>query len=157
MKKLFSKLTDVHGTLEHIRSDNSSEFIERGLREWLAENEVKMLYIEAGCRWQNSYIESFNARLRGERLNREKLWALTKALVVIEDWRWKYNYVRPHFSLGYVTQNEDAQNEVGEEVQSQCRALSRATPSLRPSIDLLYDIEQVIKPSRLTKALGHFG
>lgn len=160
MKKLFSKLTDVHGTLEHIRSDNSSEFIERGLREWLAENEVKMLYIEAGCRWQNSYMESFNARLRGECLNREKLWALTKALVVIEDWRWKNNHVGPHFSLGSATQNEDAQdaqNGVGEEAQSQCRALSRATPSLRPSIDLLYDIEQVIKPFRLTKALGHFG
>ena len=31
------------------------------------------------------------------------------------------------------------------------------TPSLRPSIDLLYDIEQIINPSRLTKALAQFG
>jgi len=35
--------------------------------------------------------------------------------------------------------------------------LGRATPSQRPSIDLLYDIEQIINPSRLTNALDQFG
>ena len=49
VKQIFSKLIDEHGAPEHIRSDNGSEFIERGLREWLAENEIKTLYIEAGC------------------------------------------------------------------------------------------------------------
>ena len=58
---------------------------------------------------------------------------------------------------GYITSNEFAQDEVGEEAQGQCRALGRATPSLRPSIDLLYDIEQIINPSRLTNALDQFG
>ena len=157
VKKIFSKLIDVHGTPEHIRSDNGSEFIEKGLREWLAENEIKTLYIDAGCPWQNGYIESFNARLREECLNREELWTLTEARVVIEDWRWKYNHVRPHRSLGYITPNEFAQDEGGEEAQGQCRALGRATPSPRPSIDLLYDIEQIMNPSRLTKALAQFG
>jgi len=157
VKQIFSKLIEVHGAPEHIRSDNGSEFIERGLREWLAGNEVKTLYIEAGCPWQNGYIESFNARLREECLNREELWTLTEARVVIEDWRWKYNHVRPHRSLGYITPNEYAQDEVGKEAQGQCRAFGRATPSLRPSIDLLYDIEQIINPSRLTKALDQFG
>ena len=37
------------------------------------------------------------------------------------------------------------------------RALGRATPSPRPSVDLLYDIEQIMNPSRLTKALAPFG
>jgi len=157
VKKIFSKLIDEHGAPKHIRSDNGSEFIERSLREWLAENEIKTLYIEAGCPWQNGYIESFNARLREECLNREELWTLTEARVVIEDWRWKYNHVRPHRSLGYITPNEYAQDEVGKEAQGQCRAFGRATPSLRPSIDLLYDIEQIINPSRLTKALDQFG
>ena len=105
---------------------------------------------------QNGYIESFNARLREECLNREEFWTLTEARVVIEDWRWKYNHVRPHRSLGYITPNEFAQDEVGKEAEGQCRAFGRATPSLRPSIDLLYDIEQ-INPSRLTKALDQFG
>ena len=117
----------------------------------------KRSILKRGCPWQNGYIESFNARLREECLNREELWTLTEARVVIEDWRWKYNHVRPHRSLGYITPNEFAQDEVGEEAQGQCRAFGRATPSLRPSIDLLYDIEQTINPSRLTKALDQFG
>ncbi|MBT4385777.1 MAG: transposase family protein [Betaproteobacteria bacterium] len=66
MKKIFSKLIDEHGAPKHIGSDNGSEFIERGLREWLSENEIKALYIEAGCPWQNGYIESFNEHLREE-------------------------------------------------------------------------------------------
>jgi len=48
-------------------------------------------------------------------------------------------------------------HKAGEEAQTQCRAFGRATPSLRPSIDLLYNIEQIINPSRLTKALAQFG
>ena len=59
--------------------------------------------------------------------------------------------------VGYITPNEFAQDEGGEEAQGQCRALGRATPSPRPSIDLLYNIEQIINPSRLTKALAQFG
>jgi hypothetical protein len=47
----------------------------------------KTLYIEAGCPWQNGYIESFNARLSEDCLNREELWTLTVARVLIEDWR----------------------------------------------------------------------
>jgi hypothetical protein len=65
--------------------------------------------------------------------------------------------MRPHRSLGYITPNEFAQDEVGEDGQGKCRVLGRATPSLRLSIDLLYDIEQIINPSRLTKALAQFG
>ena len=64
---------------------------------------IKTLYIEPGSPWQNGYIESLHARFREERLNREQLWTLTEAGVVIEDWRWLYNHVRPHRSLGNVT------------------------------------------------------
>ncbi len=72
------------------------------------------------------------------------------------DWQLPVPF-NPHRSLGYITPNEYAQDEVGEEAQGQCRALGRATPSLRPSIDLLYDNEQITNPSRLTKALDQFG
>ncbi len=37
------------------------------------------------------------------------------------------------------------------------RGLRSGSPSMRPSIDLLYDIEQIINPSRLTKALARAG
>ena len=45
----------------------------------------------------------------------------------------------------------------GIEVESsQCRESDRATPSLRPSIDLLYEIKQVLNPSRLRQNLAQF-
>ena len=36
-------------------------------------------------------------------------------------------------------------------------ALCRATPSARPSIDLLFDIEQIMNLSKLTKSLAQIG
>ena len=46
-----------------------------------------------------------------------------------------------------------AESQVGESLGYQ----EEKDDSLRPSIDLLYDIEQTINPSRLTKALAQFG
>ena len=151
VKRIISELIDEHGAPDHIRSDNGSEFIAHHLRDWLAENEIMTLYIDPGSPWQNGHIESFNARFRDECLNREQFWTLTEARVVIEDWRWKYNHVRPHRSLGYITPLEFAQKEAAEVAPSPCWRSVRATPSLRPSLDLLYTtIERFITPSRLT-------
>jgi hypothetical protein len=47
------------------------------------------------------FVESFHSRFRDEYLNREQLWTLTEARVVIEDFRQDYNAERPHSSLGY--------------------------------------------------------
>ena len=46
-------------------------------------------------------MESFHGRFRDEWLNREQLWTLTEARVVIEDFRIDYNTRRPHSRLGY--------------------------------------------------------
>ena len=157
VRRVMADLIDLHGAPEHIRSDNGSEFIEGNLRAWLAENKIKTLYIEPGSPWQNGYIESFNARLREECLNREQLWTLTEARVVLEDWRWKYNHVRPHRSLGYITPLEFAQQEEVQVASDPGRDSSRPTASLRHSLDLLYHLEGLIHPARLTQAMGQFG
>jgi len=47
----------------------------------------------------NGDIESFNGKLRDELLNREILYKLQEAQVLIE-WRNQYNRRRPHSSLG---------------------------------------------------------
>ncbi|MSU64620.1 MAG: transposase, partial [Opitutus sp.] len=49
------------------------------------------------------FVESFHSRFRDECLNREQLWTLTEARVVIEDFRLEYNAERPHRSLGYLS------------------------------------------------------
>ena len=90
-----------HGAPEFIRSDNGSEFIAKELQRWLAAEKIKPLYIEPASPWQNGFVESFHGRFRDECLNREQLWTLTEARVVIEDFRIKYNTQRPHSKLGY--------------------------------------------------------
>ena len=154
VRQIMARLIDEHGAPEHIRSDNGSEFIERDLRHWLARNGIKTLYINPGSPWQNGYIESFNARLREECLNREQLWTLTEARVVLEDWRWKYNHIRPHRSLGYITPMSFAQKECEEHQLPQCSTSSRPMAFLRPSIDLLYNLNYTNHVPRLTLALA---
>ena len=50
---------------------------------------------------KNGYNESFNGKLRDELLNREILYTLKEAKIIIEKWRQEYNTVRPHSSLSY--------------------------------------------------------
>ena len=106
-----------HGAPEHIRSDNGSEFIAKELQHWLAAAQIKTIYIEPGSPWQNGFVESFHGRFRDECLNREQLWTLTEARVVIEDYRNQYNQQRPHSKLGY---------------QSPARYAASLLPSLAP-------------------------
>ena len=154
VRQVMGDLIDVHGAPEHLRSDNGSEFIEGRLQAWLRDSQIDTLYIEPGSPWQNGYIESFNARLREECLNREQLWTLTEARVVLEDWRWKYNHVRPHRSLGYITPLAFAQQEEPETGSTPGCGSSRPPASFRPSLALLYHLEQLIHPARLTQAMG---
>ena len=91
----------LRGVPEYIRSDNGPEFTAKTIRKWLTCLGVKTLFIEPGSPWENGYIESFNGKLRDELLNREIFTTLTRARVLISDWRKEYNQVRPHSSLGY--------------------------------------------------------
>jgi len=95
------KAIEEHGTPEHLRSDNGPEFIAHAVQRWLRDNQIKTLYIDPGSPWQNGFVESFHGRLRDECLNREQLWTLTEARVVVEDYRREYNQRRPHSRLGY--------------------------------------------------------
>jgi transposase InsO family protein len=67
----------------------------------LADQHIKTIYITPASPWENGFVESFHSRFRDECLNREQLWTLTEARVVIEDFRQDYNSDRPHSSLGY--------------------------------------------------------
>jgi len=69
---------------------------------------IKTIYIDHGSPWQNGFVESFHGRFRDECLNREQLWTLTEARVVIEDFRGEYNHYRPHSKLGYLSPNRFA-------------------------------------------------
>jgi len=93
----------LRGVPEHIRSDNGPEFIANAVKEWLSQAGCRTLYIEPGSPWENSYIESFNGKLRDECLNQEVFRNIAEARQVVENWRHEYNHYRPHSSLGYLS------------------------------------------------------
>jgi len=89
------------GVPDYLRSDNGSEFTARLVRNWLERVGVKTLFILPASPWENGYVESFNGKFRDEFLNGEIFYTLQEAKVLIEGWRWEYNKIRPHSSLGY--------------------------------------------------------
>lgn len=156
VQKVMARLIEEYGSPEYIRSDNGSEFIESNLREWLSRERIKTLYIEPGSPWQNGYIESFHARLREECLIREQLRTLTEARVVVGDWRWKYNNIRPHRSLGYISPMKFAQR-LNQEESEQGSGSTPPTASFRQNLDFLYNLNHIIITSRLTNHVAQFG
>jgi transposase InsO family protein len=95
------------------RSDNGSEFIARTVCDGLALRGIKTLYVDPGSPRQNGFIESFNACARRELLDREQLYTLSEARVVISGWIDDYNTHRPHGALGYLTPDELMGGEPG--------------------------------------------
>jgi len=65
--------------------------------------------------------------------------------------------IRPHRSLGYVTPLAFAQREEPESTSPPGWRSSRPPASFRPSLALLYDLEQLIHLARLTQVLGQLG
>ena len=55
----------------HFHSDSGPEFIANQLRQWLYRLGMQTLFIEPGSPWENSYIESFNGKIRDELVDRE--------------------------------------------------------------------------------------
>ena len=127
--RLLQEAVAVNGPPEYIRSDNGPEFIARAIQNWLGENNIKTIYIDLGCPWQNGYAESFNSRFRIECLDRELLFTLSESRVVFKDWRDYYNNVRPHRSLGLQSPSKFARKQSTQGLGS-----GRPTGSLRPGL-----------------------
>lgn len=96
-------LVRIYGKPACIVSDNGTEFTSRAILKWADQNDVAWHYIDPGKPQQNAFIESFNGSLRDELLNEEIFDTLDDARRKIAFWRYDYNTVRPHSSLGNLT------------------------------------------------------
>ncbi len=88
-------------------SDNGTELTSCAVLRW-ATGRLEWHYIEPGKPVQNAFVESFNSRLRDECLNEHVFLTLAEARETIEAWRYDYNHLRPHSSLGALTPIEFA-------------------------------------------------
>jgi putative transposase len=91
-----------------ITVDHGTEFMSRALEDWAYRRGVQLDFTRPGKPTDNSYIESFNGKLRDECLNVTQFADLADAQAQIEAWRRDYNEQRPHGSLGHLTPKEYA-------------------------------------------------
>ncbi len=127
-----------YGTPAVVRSDNGPEFIAQALRMWALDRHSEVATIAPGKPWQNASVESFNSTFREGCLDREWFAHLREARIVIEQWRWEYNHVRPHSSLGY-----RSPAEVGVEARAAMSVESRTKAIRVPGASLEAAVEQI--------------
>ena len=79
--------------------DNGPVFIADALQEWCKGSGSGAGYIPPGSPWENSFVESFNSRLRDEFLDIELFASIPEAKVLAEQHRIEYKSYRPHSAL----------------------------------------------------------
>ena len=99
VEALRAAIAEYGGAPESITVDNGSEFTGRALEAWVMAESVQLNFIRPGRPVENSYIESFNGRLRDEFLNVEWFSSLDDARRKLATWRGDYNHHRPHSAL----------------------------------------------------------
>jgi putative transposase len=104
------RLITQRGKPRMIVSDNGTELTSNAILNWSDEAQVEWHYIAPGKPMQNGFIESFNGRLRDEKLNETLFTTLHQVRVELSQWRNDYNHHRPHSRLGWLTPSEFARN-----------------------------------------------
>jgi putative transposase len=84
---------------------------------------VEWHYIAPGKPMQNGFIESFNGKLRDEKLNDTLFTSLHQARVELASWRNDYNHNRPHLGLGWLTPSEFAKTAAPAKAKAMDAAL----------------------------------
>jgi putative transposase len=103
-----NQIVASRGAPKSITVDNGTEFASKAMEHWAYINGVHLDFIRPGRPVENSYIESFNGRLRDECLNVEVFFTLTDARRKLAIWLDDYNYYRPHSALADRTPAEFA-------------------------------------------------
>lgn len=87
------------GAPRSITVGNESEFASRVMDAWAYRHGILLDFIWPGKPVENSFIESFNGRLRDECLNVHVIFTLDDVRENLAQWREDCNCLRPHSSL----------------------------------------------------------
>ncbi len=106
---VLNRLSRSHRKPAVIQVDNGTEFASRAMDAWAYREDVRLDFSRPGKPTDNAHIESFNARLRAERLNAHVFESLEDAEETLTSWRSDYVAVRLHSALGMLTPREFAE------------------------------------------------
>ena len=82
--------------------DNGPEFTSEMMKTWCENQNIQLRFIQPGKPMQNGFIERYNGSMRRELLNAYLFYSLNEVRYMAEEWRYDYNYERPHEALGSV-------------------------------------------------------
>jgi len=111
------------GAPKMVVSDNGTEFTSNAILTWADGAKVEWHYIAPGKPMQNGFIESFNGKLRDEKLNDTLFSTLHQARVELANWRNDYNTNRPHSGLGWLTPSEFAKTAPSKQAMAMDAAI----------------------------------
>jgi putative transposase len=109
LTRVLDEIRLLRGKPHVTRTDNGPEFTGKAMMIWAHRQRIEMQLIELGMPNKNSYVESFNGRLRDECLDERWFTSLDHARRVIETWRREYKEERPKRSLGGLMPTQHAQ------------------------------------------------
>ena len=104
-------------------SDNGTEFASNAILNRPDQAKMDWHYIAPGKPMQNGFIESFNGKLRDEKLNDILFSTLHQARVELATWKNDYNHHRPHSGLGWLTLSEFAKTTGSAQAKAMDAAL----------------------------------
>ncbi|MET0754773.1 MAG: integrase core domain-containing protein, partial [Pseudoxanthomonas sp.] len=91
------------GAPKTIRCDNGPEFTGFAFLNWAEQAGITVEHIAPYRPDQNGYVESFNRIVRSQMFRWNRFKSLKHFDKVAEEFRYQYNHVRPHKSLGWAT------------------------------------------------------
>jgi putative transposase len=100
---VLNELIQIHGIPSYLRCDNGPEFISKELKKFTDKHQIELKFSAPGKPTQNGLVERLNGTLRKECLNLNYYKTLEHLQQDLDKWWNKYNFERPHSSLGYLT------------------------------------------------------
>jgi putative transposase len=105
-KRVIRELTQMiswRGKPLVIRCDNGPEYISAAIKNWAAEWEIRLEYIQPGNPQQNAYVERFNRTVRYEWLSQYYWSSLEEVQEFATRWMWSYDNNLTNMALGDFT------------------------------------------------------
>ena len=85
LARILDRLTAEHGNPQFMLMDHGPEMTCNAIADWCRFTSTVSVFIKPGAPWLNTFVESFNGKLRDELLAVEVFHALLSAKVATED------------------------------------------------------------------------
>jgi putative transposase len=116
--RILDQILVISGAPDRLRVDHGTEFTSAAVVAWCEQRSIVIEYTQPKKPTHNAFIERFNGIYRDGVLDAWCFVSLNQLREESERWLRKYNSVRPHESLGDISQIEFLTNRHHAEISS---------------------------------------